>query len=237
MKPVTLSLQISLAQILSLLAVVTTIFLARISTLQDLKDELIRIWKFRQTGFSPNWVQRSFYLRLIDAALWIFCFVSIAQFYVKVSDYLFLMDNLVGIAAALDYGLLTRLSLHAGQVKHSAIRLGFQTLWLLGIRFTFTLLLTARSVGTKPACSHPYGLPAEWAAAPAAMWEQRIEQAAFLLCSDSPALANELAAARLGGTWRSDWKVWTKCVIGYHIAATRMFRDQPEGARSTSGQS
>lgn len=228
MKDLIFGLQIRLVQVLSLLAVVTTIFLSRVGTLQNLRNQLVRLYKFRVSGFALPWMNRSWQLRVIEAILWVPCFLVITQFYFSVSDYLTVMDSLIGSTAAVDYGLLTRLGLHAEHVKHDAIQKGFITLSLLALNWAFTLLLTARSVDGKLPWDHANTLPAKWKAAPAAMWEYRIEQAALLLRGSRPLYATEIAQARSDGTWRSHWTVWTKCAIGYQIAATSALRHSIE---------
>ena len=221
MADLSLEIQVGLAEILGLVAVVASLLIWRMGEFPQLFKQIRLHSAFIETGLAPQRIYKARYKLLLHGLLRISGIVGCLVFFGKTYHYLDLVRLLVAHSASVDSGLFERLQAHTENEKTDLVLLGFISSSLFALDWIVALLLTSgvRHVEEQdvPSYSHLYMVPEQWRTAFTAMWEDRIERASAHF-NGRQELKRELEAARETRGWHADWPTWAKCVAGYHAA-------------------
>jgi hypothetical protein len=236
--------RVSVAMILGMIAVLATLLVWRERDIPQTIQQLKILYQFKRTGLASASIERSMRRLIVGVALFSVGFGLCVVFFIYCFHYLTVIGLLIGKSGALDLGLFERLKDHAEGVRNDAVNIG--TIAIFTLLGDWILAIFSRSqhiqidVKAIPKESHPYTVLSDWWAAPAALWEQRIDHAANWV-GGAPNLRNDLQAILRSGAWRRDWASWAKCAGAYQLSVSERSRDKQlaesweEFAKRTTG--
>ena len=213
--------RVSVAMILGMIAALATLLVWREKDIPQTIQQLKILFLHSRTGLASPSIERSMRILIVGIALFIVGFSLCVVFFSYAFHYMKVIGLLIGKSGALDLGLFERLKLHAEGIRNDAVSIGRIAIFVLLGDWIFAVFSRSSHIQIEadaiPEETHPYMVLDDWRAAPAALWEHRIEYAAKLL-SGMPQLESELVTTLESGAWRREWTSWATCAAAYQFS-------------------
>lgn len=222
-------INVGLAQILGMVAVLSAVLMWRMATLETLWNQIDLLQKYRITGYAPSWVDKAYVQRWFELGIGVVSLITSYFVFSETYHYLTLTNVLAEASSTWDFAGLERLRVHAETTKQEALKVGFMSIVVLAFGWLLPLLLHTPSIVPTdiPEKVHPHLIPADWESSPAGLWENRIRET--ILDSGDAKVRDLLLEAYGSGSWRSHWSKWATASLAFHWHETRSELDTRSG--------
>lgn len=222
------SIDVSLAELFGVTALVISFLISRVSDSEALLSTVKYCRKYLNTGFESIHISSLLYsCATIVFVRMISIIVALLSFY-HTFYFIYVVDWIVGKEVSIDLAHSIHLLSLSEKTKDLAISYsiygtaGFVLDWILSLYARWTKENLPSLV--VPEATHVHAIPRNWEAAPAAQWEERIEE---ILAIDYRA-NEEMNGMLIDGSWRTDWKKWSECVSAYRAYSMKKFATTSE---------
>ena len=206
--------------VMGLIAGILTLTVWKATTAHNLAKQLQWLYRYRATGFCYTRINRLWYLSILAAVIRLCTLVSGVVILTYTVRYILLLHLYLEKFSSISSGSLTDFHTYLNRLQVRIIVSTFTAFFFAIFDFLVEFairLYSAYERGPIPTLSHPAVIPRPWRTAQIPLWEHRIEYALTEECGN----AGELQAVLGDGAWLESWAEWTKCVVGYQIAAIR----------------
>jgi len=219
----TLEVQVGLAEILGLLAIVAAILIWRGPEFTRMQAQLRLLTAYEETGLAPKKIRALRYKMIARILLLTVGTFGAFNVFWFTFHYIDVVHRLVQNAATGTMGMFSRLQSHAETDKSYLVLLAFVVSSIFILEWLASLFLSSPlgelTPQAIPTAIHSHIIPSDEILAFSPFWEDRIAASARILKS-CPALRQSLEYALKTGEWQQDWPTWTTCVVAHRLAVS-----------------